>query len=102
MNILSTSKIHGRQCLDICPLCNLESETVDHFLLKCVKYNDIRNGFIDSISSFHPQNFFQNLSKNDKMRYILNVNCPPEAIGICCNFLFNIYTTRVKDASTYS
>ena len=57
-------------------MCNSEPETVDHFLFKCVKYNDIRNNFINDISTHHPYNYFQNLTKDDKMRYILNVNCP--------------------------
>ena len=99
MNILTTSKSQGRQCLDTCPMCNLEPETVDHFLFKCVKYNEFRNNFINDISTHHPYNYFQNLTKDDKMRYILNVDCPSEVIGKCCKFIYNIYSSRLKDVS---
>ena len=97
MNVLSTSKSQGAQ-LELCPMCNLEPETVDHFLLKCVKYSNIRNDFISEISTHHPHFNFENLLTDDKIRYILNIDCPTEVVGSCCKFIYNIYNTRVKDA----
>ena len=97
MNILSTSKSQGAQ-LELCPMCNLEPETVDHFLFKCMKYSFIRNNFMSDISTHHAHLYFENLHNEDKMRYVLNVDCPTEVVGSCCKFIYNIYTTRVKDA----
>ena len=97
MNILSTSKSQGTYQLDLCPFCNVEPESVGHFLLKCIKFNDIRCDFIRSIPAH--SHHFNNLLENEKMCYLLNVHCPTEIIGQCCNFIYNIYTARVKGVS---
>ena len=99
MNALSTSKSQGNKQLAMCPFCNLEPESVGHFLFKCVKYNDIRLKFSNEISIQDMNIHFNNLDENNKLRYILNVECPVEATGTCCNFLYNIYTKRLQDGS---
>ena len=52
MNILSTSrKICSKNILSTCPLCSREPETAKHFILKCCRFADERDKFIDSITS---------------------------------------------------
>ena len=97
MNLLNTSKSRGEQQSDICKLCNIESETVEHFLLKCHKYENIRNEMLNSICSVEPD--FRTMNENEKMRYILDLNCPENNIGVCCNFVFKIYKQRELDHS---
>ena len=97
MNILSTSKSQSTRQLDRCPFCNEEPESVGHFLLKCNKYNTIRSDFANSIAA-HNQDF-NSLTENEKVCYILNVDCPTEIIGKCCKFVHKIYTRRMEDVS---
>ena len=99
LNVLSSSKSRGVSQLEICPCCNSETETVDHFLLKCVRFNDIRQSFFNELSVRDTNNFFNNLGGIDKLKYILNVDCPAEAIGTCCKFLDNIYSERISEGS---
>ena len=43
---LSGHKCAGKRQLPSCPQCNLEPETIQHFLLKCPAYQDIRSAYI--------------------------------------------------------
>ena len=85
MNSLCSSKIHGSQNDTNCFLCHNGNETIDHFLLKCEKYNSIRNDNFAKIQRVD-SNFFS-LNDNEKIRYILSAECPQENIGQCCQFL---------------
>ena len=100
MNILSTSKSQGNKQLEKCPLCNVEPESVGHFIFKCKQYDHVRDDFINSIATHHPPLYFSNLGDNEKLNYILNVDCPKEVIGNCCKFIYKIYTARLKYIST--
>ena len=100
MNILSTSKSQGTSQLDICPICEEEPESVGHFIFKCKQYDHVRDDFINSIATHHPPLYFSNLGENEKLNYILNVDCPKEVIGNCCKFIYKIYTARLKYIST--
>ena len=51
MNILSTFR-SSKNILSSCPLCSREPETVKHFILKCCRFADEREKFIDSITSY--------------------------------------------------
>jgi len=88
MNLLNTSKSRGEQQSDICTFCNIESETVGHFFLRCSKYQDIRNEMFNAICSVEPE--FLSMNENDKLGYILDLKCPQTNVGVCCNFVFKI------------
>ena len=98
MNILSTSKSQGYQQLELCPFCNDEPESVGHFLLKCDKYREVRSEFVNQISTHDVERHFESLNENEKLRYVLNVECPREITRICCSFVSRIYLQRVKDS----
>ena len=97
LNILSTCKSQGILQLDFCPFCKIEPESVEHFLLTCSRYVHIRNKFFDRIKKHDAH--FHFISKQEKLSYILNIECPEKVIGICCNFLSEIYSQRLKDNS---
>ena len=94
MNILSSSKSQGPQQRELCPFCNETSESVSHFLLKCRRYDSIRNEFFDCLRRHDSFESFNIMSDNDKLQYLLNVACPTEVIGECCNFIYKIYKLR--------
>lgn len=47
---LTGSRASGRKGTDKCPLCQQESETLDHFILKCSTLEDIRKPFLKKIT----------------------------------------------------
>ena len=95
LNILATSKVNsGKNMSAICPLCKSEPETVKHFLLKCCHYEQIRNKFLEDIKQISPG--IQNETAEHKLKYILDLRCPDEAITLCCKFVSNIYGIREK------
>ena len=57
-----------------CKLCKSEAETEEHFLLKCVKTDDIRRQMISDISSVlqHDGIAFRTLSLADKLIVMLS------------------------------
>ena len=95
MNLLNTSKSNREQQNDICSFCNVESETVGHFLLRCSKYQNIRTQTFNTLTSHEPD--FEHLNENDKLSYILDLRCSDINIGVCCNFVSKIYTQRGTD-----
>ena len=98
MNLLKTSKSLGEQQNLICDFCSLEPETVDHFLLRCSKYQTIRNRSFHLLASCEPE--FINGTDIDKLKYILDLKCSDTSVGLCCNFLNKIYQEREKDRLT--
>lgn len=95
MNCLATCKTKrkpGQIHSNICPLCSIENETVEHFLLKCGSFNDIRQRFLSNIKTF--SKYFNDYDDTRKIRYILDVDCPPDAIKICCSFISEMYKKR--------
>ena len=94
MNILSSSRSRGLQQHEFCPFCNEESESVSHFLLKCKRYDYIRNDFFDCLQKRNLLESFSIMSDNDKLKYLLSVGCPTEVIGECCKFIHKIYKLR--------
>ena len=95
MNLLSTSKIHGNQNRTLCLLCENENETVGHFILRCSKYQTVRENSFEMIKRNDLN--FSHLSDDEKLRYILDVRCPEVNLGKCCNFIHDIYKLREKD-----
>ena len=92
MNILATSKIHGSEHNTICSLCNNENETVEHFLLRCPKYQNIRAEKFEIIAQSDTE--FSNLNSEDKIRYLLALKCPETNISTCCSYIHAIYKQR--------
>ena len=95
LNILSTCKGQLDRQQDLCPLCRVEPESVSHFILKCDRNSAIRTHFFDMISAKDIS--FALKSDQNKLKYFLNIECPNELLGICCNFLGAIYKQRLKD-----
>ena len=42
---------------------------------------------------------YDNLSLNSKLKYILDLHCPLEAVSSCCKFVSNIYISQEKDCN---
>ena len=97
MNILCTSKIHGSQNVTNCFLCHNGNETVDHFLLKCAKFNDIRTENFEKFQRIDSN--FINLDDNEKIMYILSTECPEKCLVVCCNFVTDMYKQRESENS---
>ena len=93
MNILSTSR-SSKNILSTCPLCSREPETVKHFILKCCRFADEREKFIDSIT-YTPS--FRMKDDVYQLKYILGHHCPPAAISYCCKYISKIYSLREND-----
>ena len=100
MNLLKTSKSQGHQQNDICLFCELEPETVDHFLLRCSKYQNIRMQMFTRISSNEP--YFSQLNETNKLCYILDLKCCKENVILCCKFLYKMYKQREVDSMQIS
>ena len=79
MNVLSTCRIN-KTIAPACLLCSREPESVLHFVLKCPVYDRQRNLFIDKIVSRSPS--FPNLNDVQKLKYIVDLDCPPEVISV--------------------
>ena len=99
MNVLSTCRIN-KTIAPAWSLCSREPESVLHFVLKCPVYDRQRNLFIDKIVSRSPS--FPNLDDVQKLRYIVDLNCPPEVINQCCKFIAEIYALRERQSTANS
>ena len=95
MNILLTSKVSGNSDDLECFLCKNDIESVGHFLLDCARYDEIRNNFYTSLETADVR--FCELPREEKLRFILNIRCPDEYIGVCCKFLLDMYRQRELD-----
>ena len=87
-------------CIPACPLCSREPESVFHFVLKCPVYDRQRTFFIDKIVSRSPS--FPNLDDVQKLKYIVDLDCPPEIINQCCKFIAEIYALRERQSTANS
>ena len=83
-----------------CPRCSREPESVLYFVLKCPVYDRQRNLFIDKIVSRSPS--FPNLDDVQKLKYIVDLDCPPEVINQCCKFIAEICALRERQSITNS
>ena len=72
------------------------TQIYSHFFFKCYKNYAIRRDFLNSIPAH--SDYYNSLPENYKMRYISSAACP-EVIGNCYNFIYSIYTARVKDVA---
>ena len=91
MNCLLTCKTRKRILSDsLCNLCKSNDETVDHFLFKCKYFDDIRGQFINDVQKY----IYPTFDSNHLLKFILDLQCPPEAIPLCCKLVYNMYTKR--------
>ena len=82
---------------DTCPFCHIDGESVEHFLLVCTHFDKLRIGFENSIRNVLYS--YDNLSLNSKLKYILDLYCPLEAVSSCCKFVSNINISQEKECN---
>ena len=93
MNILSTSR-NCKNIKDMYPLCDTEPETVSHFILKCPQFSYWRGKFYDNVSSHSPD--LKDKNEMTQLKYILDLQCPPDTVRYCCQYIRDIYCFRGK------
>ena len=79
---------------DTCPFCHIDGESVEHFLLVCTHFDKLRIDFENSIHNVFYS--YDNLSLNSKLKYILDLHCPLEAVSSCWKCVSNIYKWRER------
>ena len=92
LNCLATCKTQGN--FSMCPMCKLEPETVEHFIIKCPHYTDERNLFTAKILPISQH--YSSYDNVRKIQYILDLRCPTQAVSPCIKFISTIYKTREK------
>ena len=102
MNTLNDCQYRqNKNTVNKCRFCNNDSvEDVEHFLIDCYKFNNLRQSFFIKLSDFIPM--FNSFSNDMKIRIILDLDfkLPQESIkkccGIVCNFLKTVYKARLS------
>ena len=102
MNTLNDCQYRqNKNTVNKCRFCNNDSvEDVEHFVIDCCKFNNLRQSFFIKLSDFIPM--FNNFSNDMKIRIILDLDLklPQESIkkccGIVCNFLKTLYKARLS------
>ncbi len=95
MHVLATSKCRKNTNGDNSeqwPLCKTESESVEHFLLRCPKISDSKQNFINGIVHFEPN--FDRMNNDEKLKTMLNLECKPETRHLVIEFVTNTYKQR--------
>ena len=96
MNILATCK-YRQPSAPACPMCQAGVEDIEHFILFCPTWQDLRNAFFRSVQMFSPS--LAMASNLEKMIYILDLKCPSDAISHCCAYVKRVYEGRQKMCS---
>ena len=74
----------------VCDMCDLvEDETVEHFLLYCNKYSNIRQSFIENLKKVNV--YLNHMDYNSKLYFILNIE--NQALLIC-NYVSQLLKER--------
>ena len=93
MNNLNSCRFRFRKVMSPdCPNCSQQVETVEHLLLQCKTFDNLRDTFIRKMVVKYPR--FVQMSNDHKLKVILNLDCPQENINICCNYVKDIYKAR--------
>ncbi len=90
MHVLATSKCRKNTNGDnseLCPLCKTESESVEHFLLRCPKFSDTKQNFINGIVLFEPN--FDRMNNDKMLKTMLILECKPEARHLVIEFIIS-------------
>ena len=69
---------------------------MEHFLLTCGHFAAYRNDFYTDLDA--SVSLFESLDETDKLRYILDLQCPEENVSICCKFVSKMYQLRVTQS----
>ena len=93
LNILATCK-YRKPSAPACPMCQAGVEDIEHFILFCPTWQDLRNAFFRSVQMFSPS--LAMASNLEKMNYILDLKCPSDAISHCCAYVKRVYEGRQK------
>ena len=92
-NVLNVCKARfNRNVSKFCYKCTSHVEDVEHFLLNCSHYKDDRDKFYKTVTE--KCNHFVNLLPQDKLKFIINLDCPQQLEGSCCLFVNSIYRIR--------
>ena len=93
MNNLNSCRFRFRKVMSPdCPNCSQQVETVEHLLLQCKTFDNLRDTFTRKMAFKYPR--FVQMSNDHKLKAILNLDCPQENINICCNYVKQIYKAR--------
>ena len=93
MNVLSRSR-SCKYIKDMCPLCDTKPETVSRFILECPRLSYLRGKFYDNVSSHSPA--LKDKNEMTQLKYILDLQCPPDTVRYCCQYIRDIYCFRGK------
>ena len=86
---LATCKTKAKLSSNIsCPLCKQGDETVEHFLLTCGHFAANRNDFYTNLDAY--VSLFESLDETDKLRFILDLQCPKETFHLLQICLQNV------------
>ena len=77
---------------EICVLCDTEPQAVSHFILKCPQLSYLRDKFYDNVFFHSPDLKDQN--EMTQLKHILDLQCPPDTIRYCCQYIRDIYCFR--------
>ena len=91
MNCLYTCKTRERMLnFSLCNFSKSYDETVDHFLLNCKHCDDIRRPFINDVRKYTQWNL--TFDQDRLLNFVLDLQCPPEAMPLCCKCVYKMCT----------
>jgi hypothetical protein len=98
LNVLQSCATYKQRNEEACPCCKKSQESVEHFLLRCEYFSDIRLEFNAKVE--HCIRNFKYLNDNDKLQCILDLdpenrsNSKENFIKHVCTFVQTIYKKR--------
>ncbi len=75
----------------ICKICNIQTETEEHFVLFCPKFRKLRLKLIRNISEIDCSIY--NIPHSSRFTYMMNIQ-NVEIINLVMDFLLKAYTDR--------
>ena len=89
-NLASCRQAFRLDTSTVCDMCDLgEDENVEHFLLYCNKYSNIRQSFIENLKKVNV--YLNHMDDNSKLYFILNIE--NQALLIC-NYVSQLLKER--------
>ena len=82
----------NRVSTKLCQHCLNETENVAHFSLDCDLFKTYREKLFRTVSLENTG--FAHMSRHDKLRFILNMDCNDNLQGACCKYVSVIYGIR--------
>ena len=94
---LATSYTYRRGKVDICPLCNGEPETIEHFLLYCPQLEDIRSVYMPRLFKVC-RALCLSISPEDLVKYMLDFtyfqHAQPSLKLWCAKWVYKLHQRR--------